>query len=140
MADCTPRALSAKAAAARRKSALAAISGLRRADYGPHTPYRLQVLWCPALRAAGCSNQQIGDLFGVTRWAVSERIGKHLAEVSQRSIRLGAAGSVSVIVSISQPGGVPGEKLARLWRLIGEIEDLADSEQEPLSPAPASKA
>jgi hypothetical protein len=118
--------LAARARSARREGARAAIAGLRRAGYGPHTPYNLQIVWCHALRASGCTTQQIGDLFGVRRWAITARIGKHPAEVSQRSIRLGTAGSVSVIVSIRQPGAVPGEKLARLWRLVGEIEALGD--------------
>ena len=110
----------------RREEALAAIAGVRRAGYGPRTPYRQQIAWCHALRAAGCSTGQIGDLFGVRKWAISERIAKHPAEVERRDVRLGAAGSVTVIVSILQPSTLPDEKLALIRKLIGEIEALAD--------------
>jgi hypothetical protein len=120
------RDAAARERAVRGERALAVIAGLRRAGYGPHTPYNIQVLYCLTLHAAGCTTRQIADLFGITHQGVNQRIARHPAAVQQREIRLGRAGSVSVIVSISQAAGLPGEKLTQVRRLVKDIEALGD--------------
>jgi hypothetical protein len=86
----------------------------------------VQILWCPALRAAGCTNRQIADLFGITHQGVSRRITTRPISAQQRSISLGSAGSVSVTVNIRELAGLPSWKLTRVRDLIKYIEALGD--------------
>jgi len=80
----------------------------------------------PELRTAGCTNHQIAELLGIGRSGVSRRI-KHLAVMQRYDIRLGAVGSVSVIVNIRRPAALPGETRAWIQQLIEDIEALRDS-------------
>jgi hypothetical protein len=108
------RAQAEQERAALRERALAVLNGLRRAGYGPHTPYDVQVLWCPALRAAGCTTRQIAALFGITHQGISRRIIAHPA-------------AVSVTVNIRGLAGLPAGKLTRVREIIKGIEALGDS-------------
>jgi hypothetical protein len=121
------KAQAAQERIAQRERALAVLDGLRQAGYGPRTPYDLQVLWCPALRAVGCTNRQMAALFGITHQGISRRITTRPVAVQQRDISLGAAGSVSVTVNIRSLAGLPGEKLTQVRELINDIEALGDS-------------
>ena len=100
---------------------LAVLASLRQAGYGPQTPRDLQAAPCQALRAAGCTDRQIADLFGIHPVTVGQRV-KHLAAMERHDIRLGTAGSVSVI--IRRPDVLPGEKLTRAREIIKDLEAL----------------
>lgn len=47
--------------------------------HGPGTPYELQLMVCAALHVAGCTNQHIAGLFGVTNQGISKRLLTHPA-------------------------------------------------------------
>lgn len=55
---------------------LAAMAGARAAGYGPQTSRALRKTMSIWLRVAGCTYQQIGDLFGVTGEAIRIQIIK----------------------------------------------------------------
>lgn len=117
------RAVAAEAGPA---EALTVIASMRQAGYGPHTPYDVQAVRCHTLRAAGCTDRQIADLFGIHRQGVIRRI-KHFAAGERYDIRLGTAGSVSVLVNIRRPAALAEETRARIQELIKDLEALGDS-------------
>jgi hypothetical protein len=85
-AAAVPTAAEARARVARgrieqRERARAALTGLRDAGYGPRTPYELQLIWGPPLRACGCTMQEIADLFGVTSQTIRKRLQDRLGDV-----------------------------------------------------------
>lgn len=114
-------------AAVERAEALAAA----RSSYGRDTPPFVRVKVARDLRNLGCTLEQVGAALGVSRETIrldllADAPGLN-APQAERHISFGRAGSVTVIVNVRSWLDMPDDLALELWRLIKEIEGLADS-------------